>query len=102
MDKGQHIKTEKYIEVKPGWYNFVLKEPLKRWRKEYNSIHNTLWRYIRSSKHKTTNKRRYRQYQPRGMEFQTFFRGRKGVGKWTKYQKNCRKQYKNVKTHKSN
>lgn len=42
MDKGQHIKTEKYIEVKPGWYNFVLKEPLKRWRKEYNSIHNTL------------------------------------------------------------
>lgn len=30
MDKGQHIKTEKYLEIKPGWYNFVLKEPLKR------------------------------------------------------------------------
>lgn len=27
------IKTEDIIEVKEGWHNFVLKEPLKRWRK---------------------------------------------------------------------
>ena len=26
-------KTEDIIKVKNGWYNFVLKEPLKRWRK---------------------------------------------------------------------
>ena len=25
--------TSEVIEVKKGWYNFVLKEPLKRWRR---------------------------------------------------------------------
>lgn len=56
------IKTEDIIEVKEGWHNFVLKEPLKRWRRQTNSIHNQRKWNLWSSKYKTTNKGRYRQY----------------------------------------
>lgn len=42
----RRAKTEEFkntsdiIEVKKGWYNFVLKEPLKRNRRQANTIHN--------------------------------------------------------------
>lgn len=34
------IKTEDIIEVKEGWHNFILKEPLKRSRRQTNTIYN--------------------------------------------------------------
>lgn len=64
MERGtkteEYQGTSKYIEVKPGWHNFVLKEPLKRWRRQTNSIYYRISRHLRSSKPKTTNKERYR------------------------------------------
>lgn len=44
MERGtkteEYQGTSQYIEVIPGWHNFVLKEPLKRGRKRSTSIHN--------------------------------------------------------------
>lgn len=34
------IKTEEIKEVKKGWYNIVIKEPLKRSREKQYTIHN--------------------------------------------------------------
>ena len=40
MDKGQFTNTEDIVEVKDGWYNCILKKPLKRSRRETNLIYN--------------------------------------------------------------
>ena len=39
-NKIMSIKTEDIIEVKEGWHNFILKEPLKRSRRQTNTIYN--------------------------------------------------------------
>lgn len=57
-----NLKTEKYKEIKKGWYNFVLDKPLKGGEGKLIQYIIEVKRKLWSGKYKTTNSERHWQY----------------------------------------
>lgn len=53
------IKTQDIKEIKKGWFNIVLEEPLKRSRKKQYTIYNQGQRRLWRCKFKATNRTRH-------------------------------------------
>ncbi len=54
-----NLKTEKYKEIKKGWYNFVLDKPLKGGEGKLIQYIIEVKRKLWSGKYKTTNSERH-------------------------------------------